>query len=131
MRREFGAGHVLSSGTFRGVRRQTNRMIGISYSNEISANGGFVDPDGTVVYRGYHINSFWADVPGDIGTAGSGRTVREVIRMVEDAGGLTHLNHPGHYTGAWNNPDGGPCSCGQTCIFAYGISVLNRHGDHQ
>jgi len=99
----FGTGYALSHGTFRGVRQQANGMIGISYSNEISSHGGFVDADGTVVYRGYHINSFWADVPSNIGS--SGGTMHEVIQMVQDAGGLTHLNHPGRYTGAQHNAD--------------------------
>ncbi|MCL2396492.1 MAG: hypothetical protein FWC93_00310 [Defluviitaleaceae bacterium] len=96
----LGAGHALSPGTYRGIRQQANGMIGISYSNEIAVQRGFLNEDGTTVYRGYHINSFWADVPGNIG---SGRTMQEVIRAVQDAGGITHLNHPGRYTGAQHN----------------------------
>jgi len=96
-------------GSFTGRRQQFNGMISMGASNEISAQGGFVDPDGTVVYVGYHINAFFAQVPGDIGltrTAGvadadrNTGTMREVLQIVQDAGGLTHLNHPGRYTGA-------------------------------
>ncbi|MCL2665456.1 MAG: hypothetical protein FWE82_07580, partial [Defluviitaleaceae bacterium] len=101
----IGAGWASSPGTYAGVRGQSNGMIAMGYSNEISANGGFRNADGSSVYGGHHINSFFADVPGNIGTDGNGRTMQQVIEAVANAGGITHLNHPGRYTQAMNNAD--------------------------
>jgi len=91
-------------GTYTGRRQQSNGMISMGSSNEISANGGFLNPDGTTSYNGHHINAFWADaLPGNIGTADGGRTMQRVLQAIQDAGGISHINHPGRYTGGQNN----------------------------
>ena len=84
------------AGTFTGRRQQDNGMIGMGFSNEITAGAGYAPG----VYGGHHINSFFAQIPGN---TGSNRTMAQVIQFVQDAGGISHLNHPGRYTGAQNN----------------------------
>lgn len=44
-----------------------------------------------------HINSFFADFNNT-----SGATMASTIAAVEEAGGITHINHPGRYTGGKN-----------------------------
>ena len=85
-------------GTYTDRREQSNGMIGIRGTNEIHASLGYQEG----IFTDHHINAFFADVPGNIG---NGKTMAEVIQYVQDAGGITHINHPGRYTGARNNAD--------------------------
>ncbi|NDL66987.1 hypothetical protein [Anaerotalea alkaliphila] len=64
-----------------GVDRDGRGMVAIPYSNEQS--------------RHDHLNTFWADfnnAPGD--------TLEQSVATAEALGGLSHINHPGRYTGA-------------------------------
>jgi len=79
-------------GSYTGRRTQANGMISMGISNEITAGMGY-QPG---IYEGHHINSFFANVPN---YSGFGMTMAEVIEYVQDLGGITHLNHPGRYTG--------------------------------
>lgn len=63
-----------------GVDRDGKGMIDIYNSNEQS--------------RTDHINSFWADFNNN-----SGATMASTNETVENLGGITHINHPGRYTG--------------------------------
>lgn len=63
-----------------GVDRGGKGMIDIYNSNEQS--------------RVDHINSFFADFQNE-----SGATMASTIQTVEEMGGITHINHPGRYTG--------------------------------
>jgi len=92
------------SGAFTGRREQPNGMIGTGSTNEIHAGKGYQSG----VFTDHHINSYFADVPAKVG---NGKTMAEVIEYVQSAGGITHINHPGRYTGmnknaaaAKNNP---------------------------
>ena len=69
-----------------GVGRDGKNMIGVFPANEQSS----VD----------HINSFWASY-NNTGTGGltAVEKMSETIGTVEKSGGITHLNHPGRYTG--------------------------------
>jgi len=84
-------------GQYTGIRQQANGMIGMGASNEITAGNGFGDGS----FGGHHINAFFTtDLPGNVG---SGKTMAQVLAAVEAAGGITHINHPGRYTGGQNN----------------------------
>lgn len=63
-----------------GVGRDGRGMLDINYANEQSV----VD----------HINSFWADFNN-----AAGATMAGTIGNVQNLGGITHINHPGRYTG--------------------------------
>ena len=75
-----------------GAGRAGNGMIGIFPANEQSA----VD----------HINSFWASYNN---TGQGGLTavdkMSETFGIVEQSGGISHINHPGRYTGGANSND--------------------------
>ena len=75
-----------------GAGRADNRMIGVFPANEQSS----VD----------HINSFWASY-NNTGQGGltAAAKMSETIGIVEKSGGLTHINHPGRYTGGANSND--------------------------
>jgi hypothetical protein len=89
-------------GNFSGTRQQSNGMIGISNSNELSARGqaslNHLGPN--VNFSNHHINAFWAEnLPSN---AGTGRSIEQILELVEGLGGITHINHPGRYTGGQN-----------------------------
>ncbi|HCS74038.1 MAG TPA: hypothetical protein DIW17_09200 [Clostridiales bacterium] len=63
-----------------GIGRDGRAMIGIDNSNEQSHSD--------------HINSFFASFNNT-----SGATMANTIQSVEELGGITHINHPGRYTG--------------------------------
>ena len=83
-------------GTYTGRREQDNGMIGIGNTNEITASVGYERG----VFQKHHINSFFAEIPGN---TGRDKTMAEVIQLVQDAGGITNINHPGRYTGMQND----------------------------
>jgi hypothetical protein len=64
----------------KGVGRNGRGMIGVPYSNEQS--------------RSDHVNTFWADFNNT-----SGVTLEDNLKKCEELGGISHLNHPGRYTG--------------------------------
>ncbi|MBC2578776.1 PHP domain-containing protein [Clostridium sp. DJ247] len=64
-----------------GVGRDGRGMVGITYSNEQS--------------RADHLNTFFADFNNE-----PGATLEENIAKAEELGGISHINHPGRYTGA-------------------------------
>ena len=71
-------------------------MIGIANTNEHSASGD-EDP-----FDRHHINTFNAafrtrDLP-----SGS-RTISNVLARAQELGGISHINHPGRYTGGQNH----------------------------
>jgi len=78
-----------------GIGRDGRGMIGVSNSNEHS--------------RTEHINGFFAPVLIENANAlnGQGATrlgrMKETARMVEEAGGISHINHSGRYTGGSNS----------------------------
>ncbi len=63
-----------------GVGRDGRGMIHLDNTNEQSVKD--------------HINSFFIDFNNQ-----SGATMRSTLKTVEDGGGITHINHPGRYTG--------------------------------
>lgn len=63
-----------------GAGRNGKGMIGIDNTNEHSHSD--------------HINSFFANY-----NSASGETMADTIQSVEELGGITHINHPGRYTG--------------------------------
>ena len=63
-----------------GVGRDGRGMISIPYSNEQS--------------RSDHLNTFWTDFNNS-----SGATLEGNILAAEDLKGISHINHPGRYTG--------------------------------
>ena len=64
-----------------GTDRAGRGMINIPYSNEQSKSD--------------HVNTFWADFNNE-----SGATLEGNIAQCEELGGISHINHPGRYTGA-------------------------------
>ena len=97
-----------SPGTYSGNRTNANGMISMGESNETSAEGERFN-DGGSNFRNHHINAFFTKgLQGDVGqnrndVSDFGRTMDEVIKEVAARGGITHLNHPGRYTGGQNN----------------------------
>ena len=97
-----------SPGTYNGDRTSGSGMIGMGESNETSAEGERFNGGGSN-FRNHHINAFFTNgLPGDVGQdrnnpSDFGRTMDEVIKDVAVRGGITHLNHPGRYTGGQNN----------------------------
>ncbi|MCL1810507.1 MAG: fibronectin type III domain-containing protein, partial [Clostridiales bacterium] len=78
---EILAGTAAVNTTFDiGINRNGRPMIEIEYSNEQSVTD--------------HINSFFANFNNS-----SGATMASTIATVENLGGITHINHPGRYTG--------------------------------
>ena len=71
-----------------GAGRNSRGMIGIPYSNEQSISD--------------HLNTFWANY-----TNVSGATLESKIAQAESLGGISHINHPGKYTGGVSTADGG------------------------
>ena len=69
-----------------GVDRGGRGMIDVDNANEQSATD--------------HINSFFATFNN-----ASGATMASTIATVETLGGITHINHPGRYTGGANSND--------------------------
>lgn len=63
-----------------GVGRDGRGMINVPYSNEQS--------------RSDHLNTFWADYNN-----ASGATLESNIAAAHDLGGISHISHPGRYTG--------------------------------
>lgn len=64
-----------------GVGRDGRGMINIPYSNEQSVKD--------------HLNTFWADFNNE-----SNATLESKIAMAQELGGISHISHPGRYTGA-------------------------------
>jgi len=97
-----------SLGTYDGDRTNNNGMISMGETNETSAEGERFNGGGSN-FRNHHINAFFTTgLPGDVGQdrndfSDFGRTMDEVIKEVAARGGITHLNHPGRYTGGQNN----------------------------
>jgi len=71
-----------------GADRNSRGMIGIPYSTEQSVSD--------------HLNTFWANY-----TNVSGATLESKIAKAESLGGISHINHPGKYTGGVSTADGG------------------------
>jgi len=115
-------------GTFTGRRQQKNGMITMGMSNEWSAFNepnvtlskeytirGVVtsaDPtpaDITVTatsrFPGHHINTFFANLPLSAIPDGQ-RTLANIAKKNAELGGISHINHPGRYTGAYRLSDG-------------------------
>jgi|GEM_PF-919142 len=67
----------------KGKGRMGRGMIGIPYSNEQSISE--------------HLNTFWAPFNNEDGV-----TLEENIAECEQLGGISHINHPGRYTGGKN-----------------------------
>jgi hypothetical protein len=74
----------INAGTDRGGRG----MIGIPFTNEQSVSD--------------HLNTFWADFNNV-----SGDTLERKIAKAETLGGISHINHPGRYTGGSNTANDG------------------------
>ena len=97
-----------SPGTYHGNRTSINGMISMGESNETSAEGERFNGGGSN-FRNHHINAFFTTgLPGNVGQdrnnpSDFGRTMDEIIKEVATRGGITHLNHPGRYTGGQNN----------------------------
>ena len=66
-----------------GVDRDGRGMVAVTYSNEQSKSD--------------HLNTFWSDFNNQ-----SGATLESNIATAEGLGGISHINHPGRYTGARN-----------------------------
>lgn len=66
-----------------GTDRDNKGMTGILYSNEQS--------------RSDHVNTFFADFNNE-----SGATLEGNIAKADELGGISHINHPGRYTGGSN-----------------------------
>jgi len=79
-------------------------MIGIDYGTEQS--------------KANHVNSFWADFKNT-----EGQTTAEILEGIEESGGLSHINHPGRYTRAFEPIYGSAKGGGD----AKGINISKRH----
>lgn len=64
-----------------GTDRDGRGMTAIPYSDEQSRND--------------HLNTFWADYNNEVGY-----TLEDSIEKADELGGISHINHPGRYTGA-------------------------------
>jgi len=64
-----------------GADRDGRGMVAVTYSNEQSKSD--------------HLNTFWSDFNNQ-----SGATLESNIATAEGLGGISHINHPGRYTGA-------------------------------
>lgn len=71
-----------------GIDRGGRGLIGIPYSNEQSISD--------------HLNTFWADFNNE-----SGATLESKIAQCESLGGISHISHPGRYTGGRNTANNG------------------------
>ncbi|MDY5588945.1 MAG: hypothetical protein SPF30_03170 [Arcanobacterium sp.] len=71
-----------------GVGRNGRGMTYIPYATEQS--------------RADHLNTFWVDYQNQ-----PGATLEENVAMAERLGGISHINHPGRYTGADTMANGG------------------------
>jgi hypothetical protein len=71
-----------------GIDRGGRGMIGIPFTNEQSISD--------------HLNTFWADFNNV-----SGDTLERKIATAETLGGISHINHPGRYTGGSNTANDG------------------------
>ncbi|WHH58241.1 metallophosphoesterase [Petroclostridium sp. X23] len=71
-----------------GTDRNGRGMIGIPYSDEQS--------------RSDHVNTFWANFNNE-----SGATLEGNIAQCETLGGISHINHPGRYTGGSSTANDG------------------------
>jgi len=75
----------------RNGRTNPNGMIEVPFTNEVS--------------RTDHINAFFTDVPA--GAAGYDTNLINIAKKIGSAGGLSHLNHPGRFTGGATGGDSG------------------------
>jgi len=90
-----------SPGAYAGYRTNINGMIGMGGSNEVTASNEAFNGGGSN-FNGHHINAFFADYSTNSVASGQ-RTIANILAKVEELGGITHLNHPGRYTGGQNN----------------------------
>ncbi|MCL2550294.1 MAG: hypothetical protein FWE78_05145, partial [Methanimicrococcus sp.] len=75
-----------------GAGRNGKGMIGITPANEQSS----VD----------HINTFWASYNNTVaGNLTAVQKMDETLKIAEKSGGISHINHPGRYTGGANSND--------------------------
>lgn len=92
-----------------GVGRDGIGMIGIPYSNEQS--------------RSDHVNTFWADFNNV-----AGATLEGNIAQCEELGGISHINHPGRYTGARNMSfDAGAARSKEPAVVAKYVNLFMKY----
>jgi uncharacterized repeat protein (TIGR02543 family) len=98
---------AINAGTYTGLRTNSNGMISMGGSNEWTASNEPVVNlvgSGTANFSGHHINTFFANLPQASIIAGE-RTLANIIGAAQTRGGISHLNHPGRYTGAQHEPE--------------------------
>lgn len=91
-----------------GIGRSNRGMLAVKYSNEQSAAN--------------HINTFFADYnnkPGD--------TLEEIIARTEELGGISHLNHPGPYTGGSSDIVKGEALSKDPAIYRKYVDLFNKY----
>ena len=121
-----------SPGTYAGSRANSNGMISMGGSNEVSSFDETFNGVGSN-FNGHHLNSFFAGYSIDSVPAGQ-RTMANILAKIEELGGISHLNHPGRYTGGQNNAarSSDPAIVGKyvDLFMAYrscvGIEIINK-----
>ena len=101
-----------------GVGRNGMGMIGIQYTNENS--------------KGDHVNTFFANYNvANIGNSGTGfQRMESAINETQRLGGLSHINHPGRYTGAYTHVLNGSIEAGRNAsanASSSYISLFNKY----
>lgn len=91
-----------------GIGRNDRSMLAVKYSNEQSAAN--------------HVNTFFADYnnkPGD--------TLEEIIARTEELGGISHLNHPGPYTGGSSDIVKGEALSKDPAVYRKYVELFNKY----
>jgi len=94
-----------------GTDRAGRGMIGIPYTNEQSVSD--------------HLNTFWANFNNV-----SGDTLESKISKCQDLGGISHVNHPGRYTGGSNTANDGADGELASSIPATVMEYVNLYKDY-
>ena len=85
-----------SNSAYSGSRTKSGGMIGLENTNEPSQDGGY--------NTNHDVNTYWADFDVVKDITGPpyivGDTMENILQKAEDSGGISHINHPGRYTGA-------------------------------
>lgn len=91
-----------------GIDRNGRGMVDITYSNEQS--------------RSDHVNTFFANFNNK-----PGATLEENIAMAEKLGGISHINHPGRYTGGRNSLEEGEKVSKDPEVVAKYVNLFNKY----
>lgn len=91
-----------------GVGRNGRGMLAVKYSNEQSVAN--------------HVNTFFADYNNK-----SGDTLEGIIARTEELGGISHLNHPGPYTGGSSDIVKGEAVSKDPAVYRKYVDLFNKY----